>query len=113
MSKRIWSTRVNVGDKLRSGVGLKLRIMAGNLGHITGTTSSFRLYDENNVVIVTIIQVASGTGSATFQLNDKITTNKVYAVETKEIWIDHDHYFKLTTGGTGAHLDLLLEQVPL
>lgn len=111
MSKsRIFPVTLKPGERIQAAIDHKLRIIYGAITHITGTITALYV-DEYKVRTGPIFKVAAATGSATFYLNDRITTNVATSVDIKQLWICGRNLYFLFNGAATAKAWLLLEQV--
>lgn len=99
-------------EDLRPRPGRKLRILGGTVGHITGTNTylSIALPSAGNQLAVIFIDNAVASGN--FGLNDRITTNTLHMLDTKDLWIIAPA-FLLFYGAALAGADIQVEELPV
>jgi len=83
--------------------------VGGQIGHVTGTNTFFYIYRREQAAFMLLGSIATGTGTATYQLNDKVITDFTHLVDTTKIWIDSKFAFYFS-GAATAYVDLLVEE---
>lgn len=110
MSKSHFFTRILTNDKkIGPGRDAVLRIVIGNINHVTGTDTYIDVRDGTGQSWGTLIKVLGAKATAGYTMNNHVTTDPIDMVDITTLWIPHGFYFYFS-GDSAAYARLMFEE---
>lgn len=97
---------------MKPKAGYKLRVVGGIIYHITGTNTYLSVILPGAAAQVDLMRIDNAVASASFVINDRVTTNLLHSVETTDFWIYGPAYLYFFGDATSG-ADIMVEEIEL